>query len=688
MAKKSMVIVESPAKAKTISKFLGKDYSVVSSMGHIIDLPQKKLGIEIENDYKVDLGIIPGKKKLLGDLKKMAKGMDVVYFATDPDREGEAIGWNLKEWLKLKSQEIFRVEFHEITKSAIDAAFKSPRQFDEDKIKAQQARRVLDRLVGYFLSPLLWRKVTRGLSAGRVQSVALRLIVDREREIQAFVPKEYWSIEADFKKKEALSKEDKKVFKASLDKIDSEKIELSAEADASKIVADLKGRDFTVSGVEKSVKNRNPLPPFITSSLQQDSFNKLRYSPVKTMFIAQQLYEGIELGEEGPVGLITYMRTDSTQVAQSAIAEVREYIKSGFGGDYLPEAPRVYKSKKSAQEAHEAIRPTSVAKAPKDIASYLTPEQAKLYELIWKRFMASQMNPSQIELTQVVIKSDKYLFKATGSTVVFNGFATLYKTEEQESEEEDKKNVLPLLKEGDSLELLQLLPSQHYTKSPGRFSEASLIKALEEDGVGRPSTYAPTISTIVNRDYVRREKGYLMPTDLGTKVSELLVSYFPQVMDITFTAHMEEELDMVEDGKANGISILNEFYAPFKEKLDFASKDIVKEVIYSDEKCELCGKPMVVKWGRKGKFLSCSDYPTCKSSKSISSGVKCPAPECGGDLILRRSYRGRSFYGCSNYPKCRFTSRDLPTDKDKNGAAGSSVPQGGTEPQAEPKSEA
>ncbi|MFH0940636.1 MAG: type I DNA topoisomerase [Candidatus Omnitrophota bacterium] len=682
MAKKSMVIVESPAKAKTISKFLGKSYSVVSSMGHIIDLPQKKLGIEVESDYKMNLGVIPGKKKLLTDLKKMAKGMDVIYFATDPDREGEAIGWNLKEWLKLKDQEIFRVEFHEITKSAIDAAFKSPRQFDEDKIKAQQARRVLDRLVGYFLSPLLWRKVTRGLSAGRVQSVALRLVVDREREIQAFVPKEYWSIEADLKKKEALSKEDKKVFEASLDKIDSEKIELLRETDASKVLADLKGKNFTVSSVEKSIKNRNPLPPFITSSLQQDSFNKLRFSPVKTMIIAQQLYEGIELGEEGPVGLITYMRTDSTQVAQSAIAEVREYIKAGFGGDYLPETPRVYKSKKSAQEAHEAIRPTSVVRAPKDIASYLTAEQAKLYELIWKRFVASQMNPAQMELTQVVIKSDKYLFKAIGSTVVFNGFTALYKTEDEEDSDEEKKNVLPSLKEGDHLDLLKVLPFQHFTKPPGRYSEASLIKALEEDGVGRPSTYAPTISTIVNRDYVRREKGYLMPTDLGTKVSELLVKYFPQVMDITFTAHMEEELDMVEDGKANGISILNEFYAPFKEKLDFAASDIVKEVIYSDEKCELCGKPMVVKWGRKGKFLSCSDYPACKSSKSISSGVKCPAPECGGDLILRRSYRGRSFYGCSNYPKCCFTSRDLPTDEIKPEAKSE------VEPQAEPKSEA
>lgn len=657
MSEKSMVIVESPAKAKTISKFLGGDYAVVSSMGHIVDLPQKEFGIDIADQFKTDLVVIPGKKKLLTDLKKMAKTVGTVYFATDPDREGEAIGWNLKEQMKLKSQKILRVEFHEITKSAIQAAFDQPRSFDEDKIKAQQARRILDRIVGYFLSPLLWRKITRGLSAGRVQSVALRLIVDREREIQAFVPQEYWSIEAELKKK---IKDTKKVFTASLEKKDNEKIEITSEAMARQIIDEIAGKDLLITSVDKNNKARHPAPPFITSTLQQDSFNKLRFSATKTMFIAQQLYEGIELGEEGPVGLITYMRTDSLQVAQSAIQEVRSFIQTTYGPAYLPESARVYKSKKLAQEAHEAIRPTLVARAPKDVQSFLTPEQFKLYELIWKRFVASQMNSAQMEVTTAWIQCDKYLFKTTGSRVVFDGFTTLYKTDDEE--EDQGKNALPPLEKDELLTLVQVIPNQHFTKPPARFSEGTLIKALEEDGVGRPSTYAPILGTIVSRDYVRREKGYFMPTELGTKVSDLLVAYFPQVMDITFTAHMEEELDMVEDGKANWVNILNEFYHPFKEKLDFAAGDIKKEVVYSDEICSVCGKPMIVKWGRKGKFLSCSDYPRCKNAKSITSGVKCPQADCGGELILRRSYKGRSFYGCSHYPKCTFTSRDLPTE--------------------------
>lgn len=665
VSQKSLVIVESPTKAKTISKFLGKGFSVISSMGHIVDLPAKKLGIEVENSYKADLVVIPGKKKLLAQLRKLAKDAASVYFATDPDREGEAIGWNLKEWMKLKSQEIYRVEFHEITKSAVEAAFKSPRKFDEDKIKAQQARRILDRLVGYFLSPLLWRKVTRGLSAGRVQSVALRLIVDRERDIQAFKSQEYWSIEAHLKKQGGDLKDKKKTFVAFLEKIDNEKVEMVCQADAQKLVVDIKDKNFSVAAVEKSVRHKNPQAPFITSSLQQDSFHKLRFSPVKTMFIAQQLYEGIELGDEGPVGLITYMRTDSTHVAQSALGEVRSFVERVFGKEYLPPAPRVYKSRKMAQEAHEAVRPTQVERRPEDVAKYLSAEQLKLYELIWKRFVASQMNSAQMEIVSAVISCDRYLFKATGSSIVFPGFTVLYKTEDDEEDGEAQKNTLPSLVPGDPLLLADLISEQHFTKPPARYSEASLIKALEEDGVGRPSTYAPIITTIISRDYVRREKGYLMPTDLGIKVSELLVEYFPQVMDVTFTAHMEEELDMVEEGKANWVHILSEFYTPFKEKLDYASAHIKKEVVYSDETCGLCGKPMVVKWGRKGKFLSCSDYPTCKNAKSISSGVKCPAAGCGGDLILRRSYRGRSFYGCSHYPKCHYTSRDLPTDESK-----------------------
>lgn len=660
MADKSLVIVESPAKARTISKFLGKNFSVVSSMGHIIDLPKKKLGIEIENDYKADFVVIPAKKKLLADLRKKVKAVSNVYFATDPDREGEAIGWNLMERLKITDQKCYRVEFHEITKAAIEAAFKKPRVFNEDKIKAQQARRILDRIVGYFLSPLLWRKVTRGLSAGRVQSVALRLIVDREKEIQVFVPAEYWSITADLKKKDSSLEDGNIVFQASLDKIDGQKIEIKSRAEAAVVIQDLKSKDFIVSDVSKSQKNRNPQAPFITSSLQQESFNKLKFSAVKTMFVAQQLYEGIELGEEGPVGLITYMRTDSTQIAKSAIEEVRAFIGSRYGKEYLPEEERKYKSKKMAQEAHEAIRPTSVSRKPEDVASFLTPEQLKLYDLIWKRFVASQMNSAVMELTTALIQSDKYLFRATGSIVVFDGFTVVYKSQEEESDEVNNKAVFPCLKKDERLEVLKLISDQHFTKPPARYSEGSLIKALEEDGVGRPSTYAPTISTIVSRDYVRREKGYLKPTDLGIKVSDMLVSYFPQIMDISFTAHMEEELDMVEDGRANWVSILKEFYGPFKEKLDYAASSIKKEIVYSDEVCAQCGKPMVIKWGRKGKFLSCSNYPACKYSKSISSGVKCPQEGCTGELILRRSYRGRSFYGCSRYPECTFTSRQLP----------------------------
>ncbi|MDD5020288.1 MAG: type I DNA topoisomerase [Candidatus Omnitrophica bacterium] len=516
MSKKSIVIVESPAKARTISKFLGDNFSVVSSMGHIVDLPQKKLGVEIDKDYKAEYVVIPGKKKLLSELKKNAKTADAVYFATDPDREGEAIGWNLKEWMDLKKQKVFRVEFHEITKAAIDEAFRSPRCFNEDRIRAQQARRILDRIVGYFLSPLLWRKVTRGLSAGRVQSVALRLIVEREKEIQAFVPQEYWSIDAELKKHEGSSRE-KKVFKASLEKIDGRKIQITSEEEARKIVADLEGKDYKVESVDKTTRSRSPLPPFITSTLQQDAFNKLRYSATKTMFIAQQLYEGIEVGEEGPVGLITYMRTDSTQVAQTALKEVRSFISSRYGAPYLPESPRVYKSRKLAQEAHEAIRPTSVQRSPKDMEACLTPEQFKLYELIWKRFVASQMNPAQMEQTSVVILADGYSFKATGSRTVFDGFSVLYKSDE-DAEEESKKE-LPPLAQGELLSLQKLEPGQHFTKPPARYSEGSLIKALEEDGVGRPSTYAPTISTLVSRDYVRREKGYLLPTELGVKVS-------------------------------------------------------------------------------------------------------------------------------------------------------------------------
>ena len=653
---KNLVIVESPAKAKTISKFLGKEFEIVSCMGHIIDLPQKKLGIDVENNYKADYVVIPKKKKLLTELRKKSKGKEKVYFATDPDREGEAIGWNLKEKLKVEEEQSLRVEFHEITERAIKESFVNPREFNKNRIQAQQARRILDRIVGYFLSPLLWKKISRGLSAGRVQSVALKLIVEREREIQKFIPEEFWKVTVELNKKEQNTEQDKINFTARLDKNNNKKLEIKTQEEADALTEGLKKSDFLVNDISLQKKNKSSPAPFITSSLQQDSFNKLGFSATKTMFVAQQLYEGVELGQEGAVGLITYMRTDSTQMAQVAIKELRDYISKEIGKEYLPEKPHVYKSRKMAQEAHEAIRPTDFYREPQKIQNFLSPDQFKLYELIWKRAVASQMKYALYEVMSVEIKAGDFILKASGSKVIFDGFGKLYGIEDAEEE----KEKLPPLSKGDLLNLVNVLPSQHFTKPPGRYSEGSLVKALEEDGVGRPSTYAPVINTITSRDYVRREKGYLHPTELGFKVNDLLVEYFPKIIDIEFTARMEEELDKVEEGNYNWINILNEFYQPFKESLEHAKNTIVKEVIYSEEKCETCGKQMVVKWGRKGRFLSCSDYPRCKFSKSITSGKKCPEPDCGGDLIERRSGKGRTFFGCSNFPKCRFTSSKLP----------------------------
>jgi DNA topoisomerase-1 len=653
---KKLVIVESPAKAKTISKFLDDNFVVVSCMGHIIDLPKKKLGVQVEDNFKADYVVIPGKKKLLSELRKKSKDKDKVYFATDPDREGEAIGWNLKEKLKIKDGKYLRVEFHEITKRAILNSFKEPRDFDINKIQAQQARRILDRIVGYFLSPLLWKKISRGLSAGRVQSIALRLIAEREREIQKFVPEESWKVTAELKKKESESKSEEKSFFARLDKLNEDKCVIKNKEEADAIIDKIKNNIFQVKEIQVQQKKKNPLAPFITSSLQQDAFNKLGFSTTKTMVLAQALYEGIELGEEGAIGLITYMRTDSARIADIAIKELREFISDRYGKEYLPDSPNVYKSRALAQEAHEAIRPTSPSREPQMIKQYLDPDQYKLYELIWKRAVASQMNPAVYELISVDIKSGEFLFRANGSKIVFKGFVLLYSLDD----EEDEKSYLPKLSVDEELDLLNILPSQHFTKPPARYSEGSLVKTLEEDGVGRPSTYAPVIQTIIARDYVRRAKGYLFPTELGFKVNDLLVEYFPIIMNIEFTAQMEEELDRVENGTYNWVNVLNEFYQPFKEKVDFAREHIKKEVVFSEEICEKCGKPMVIKWGRRGKFLSCSDYPRCKFSKSITTGKICPEKDCGGELIERRSSKGKFFYGCSNFPKCRFTSSKLP----------------------------
>jgi DNA topoisomerase-1 len=650
---KSLVIVESPTKAKTISKILGKNFTVLSSMGHLIDLPQKELGVDIEEKFAPRYVIIPGRLKVLAGLKKEGKDKTKIYIATDPDREGEAIGWHIKDRI-FKDKKVSRVVFHEITPAAVEGAFKHPRDFDLKMVEAQAGRRILDRIVGYFLSPLLWKKIVRGLSAGRVQSVALRLIVEREKEIQAFKAKEYWEIEAELSKASGP----KESFSAKLDKFEDKKIEIKNKESADRLVSDIHKQTFVVRDIKKSQKQRYAEPPFITSTLQQEAFNKLRYNATKTMIIAQQLYEGIDIGRDSPVGLITYMRTDSFRVAPDAIKEARQLIGKQFGKDYLPEKPNTYKVRKLAQEAHEAIRPTLISRRAEDLKEYLSPEQYKLYELIYNRFIASQMTPARYEATAVDIQAGRYLFSATGSRLIFDGFSAVYNKNNNE-EEEKGKNIIPPLHKEEVLHLLKLIPSQHFTKPPPRFSDSSLVKALEEDGIGRPSTYAPIIHTLVLRDYVRRLRGYFQPTELGTKVCEMLVEYFPRIMDVKFTALMEEELDEIEEGKLNKIKVLEKFYAPFKESLDFAQDNIKKEVITTDEICANCGKPMVIKWGRRGKFLSCSDYPECKYSKSITSGVKCPEPGCGGELIERRSRRG-FFYGCSHFPKCRFTSKTLP----------------------------
>lgn len=651
MAEKSLVIVESPTKARTISKILGKDFTVVSSMGHIIDLPEKKLGVDIENGFVPEYTVITKQRKTLDSLKKDVKGKTKIYVATDPDREGEAIGWNIKEKLAGKKKiKILRVSFHEITPAAIKAAFASARDFDANMIEAQVGRRILDRIVGYFLSPLLWKKIARGLSAGRVQSVALKLIVDREKDIRKFVPQEYWEIEAQLKK-------EYRQFSAKLEKINEKKAEIKNKAEAEKVAAELKHAAFVVAAVKKTEKKRTPGAPFITSTLQQEAFNKLRFNGSRTMIIAQQLYEGIDIGEENPVGLITYMRTDSPHVASEAIKEVRHHISKKYGPEFLPAEPNVYKVKKLAQEAHEAIRPAMVNKSPESLKDFLSVDQYKLYELIFNRFIASQMTPARMETVSVDIEAGRCIFGASGSRVLFAGWTAVYQDEEEQ--ELKKINELPALAKGEILNLLKLTPSQHFTKPPPRFSDSSLVKALEEDGIGRPSTYAPIIATLILRDYIRRLRGYFHPTELGEKVCEMLSEYFPGIMDMKFTALMEEELDEIEEGRLGRAKVLQDFYAPFKKSLDHAQKHIKKEIVFTKDICSVCGKPMVVKWGRRGKFLSCSDFPRCKNAKSITSGVKCPQPVCGGELIERRSRRG-FFYGCSNYPKCTYISRDLP----------------------------
>ncbi|MFH1790511.1 MAG: type I DNA topoisomerase [Candidatus Omnitrophota bacterium] len=659
---KSLVIVESPAKSKTINKILGKDFSVMSSMGHIVDLPKNKMGIDLEHGFKPEYIVIPDRRKHLAKLKKEARRGDTVYLAPDPDREGEAISWHLKNELG-KNKKVYRVSFDEITERAVKNAFKHPRDIDMNLVKAQQARRILDRIVGYSISPILWRKVTKGLSAGRVQSIAVRLIVDRENEIRAFRPKEYWDIEAVLRKQVHSDHEHHYPFSAKLDRRDDKKLEIPDKEEAEGIIKELQKASFTVRDIKELKKRRNPSAPFTTSKLQQEAFNRLRFPASKTMRVAQTLYEGVTLGKEGEVGLITYMRTDSVKISVDAQKEAGEYILGKFGKRYYPDTPNVYRSKKTAQEAHEAIRPTLPLREPEKVREYLKPEQLKLYELIWNRFISSQMKPALYAITNVSITAGRYLFKASGSTLIFDGYLVLYRDEKDKEE----TNTIPPLKKEEPLDLLKLLPNQHFTKPPARYSDATLVKALEEKGVGRPSTYAPTISTICARNYVKRIVGYLQPTELGEAVTNLLVKHFPQILDIKFTAEMEDQLDDIEQDKVNWVDVLKKFYDPFAKAVEIAKtemQNVRREGIKTDEFCPECGKPMIIKWGRKGRFMSCSAFPECRFAKSITTGVKCPQEGCEGELIERRSTRG-VFYGCTKYPACKFTSRRLPKEPGK-----------------------
>lgn len=651
----ALVIVESPAKAKTIGKFLGKNYKVKASMGHVRDLPKSQIGVDIENNYEPKYITIRGKGKLLDELKKDAKKADKIFLATDPDREGEAISWHLSTVLGIDKDSNCRIEFHEITKNAIKDAVKKARPINGDLVHAQQARRILDRLVGYEISPILWRKVKWGLSAGRVQSVAVRLICDRENEIREFVKEEYWSVTA-------LLKSGSKVFEGKLLSKAGEKLSLTNEEQVSGILKDLEDANFLIKDIKKQEKKKNPLPPFTTSTLQQEAYKKLNFTTKKTMSIAQQLYEGIDIKKEGTVGLITYMRTDSVKISEEAEKAAKDYIGEKYGEEYTPKNKREYKSKGNAQEAHEAIRPTSILRHPDEIKESLTNDQYKLYKLIWSRFTASQMAEAVYDTVSADITAKDYLFKASGSTIKFPGFLVAYDIEEEESKK------LPELEVGKNVEKKDIEPKQHFTQPPPRYTEATLVKALEENGIGRPSTYAPIISTLTDRGYVVKEKKALAPTELGEVVTELLKDYFKDIVDIEFTAEMEKKLDEIEDGKEEWVSVVAEFFEPIKELIKVAEEQIGKisleePVEETDIPCDKCGKNMVIKRGRYGKFLACPAYPECKNTKPIVEDIGVGCPKCDGKIVVRRSKKGRVFYGCNNYPQCNFVSWEKPTER-------------------------
>ncbi len=698
---KNLVIVESPAKAKTINKYLGREYAVLSSMGHVRDLPKNKLGIDLEKDFEAHYVPIPGKAKVLAKIKEAAAKADRVFLATDPDREGEAIAWHIASQLSGRKK-LSRALFYEITKESVKSGIAHPRAIDQKKVDAQQARRALDRIVGYQVSPFLWKTVHRGLSAGRVQTVALRLISEREQEIRAFVPQEYWTVAARLRGAQGDP------FEAQLSKIDGKKAAVKDQPAVDRIKADLAAAEFAIAKIDVRDKRRSPYPPFITSTLQQAAFRAFGYSAQKTMVLAQQLYEGIDLGEEGAVGLITYMRTDAVRLAPEAVEGVRAHIMSAYGPEYLPAEPLHYKSRKSAQEGHEAIRPTSAGRTPESVRQFLTPDQFKVYGLIYSRFLACQMTPAVYHTTAVDIASGIYLFRATGSQLKFNGFLAAYGVQEDDAGEYADTGSLPELAVGERISLLELLPKQHFTEPPARFNEASLIKTLEAQGIGRPSTYATIISTIIDRDYVAKENNQLKPSELGMVVSGILVKKFPHIFQVQFTADMETELDKIEQGSLDRVRVLKDFYGPFAKDLKKAesTKDELKKSLQetTDQKCPECQSPVVIKWGRYGKFyacsnypeckytkplegeqdepvtetcdkcggpmkikrgrfgkfLACANYPDCKSVKPLTTGVACPEPGCAGQLTSRRTKRGKAFYSCSRYPDCKYAIWNKP----------------------------
>ncbi|URN93397.1 MAG: type I DNA topoisomerase [Candidatus Pristimantibacillus lignocellulolyticus] len=656
----SLVIVESPAKAKTIGKYLGSKYIVKASMGHIRDLPKSQIGVEVENDFNPKYITIRGKGSVLKELKDASKKVKKVYLAADPDREGEAIAWHLAHYLDIDETDSCRVVFNEITKQAVKDAFKTPRAINMDLVNAQQARRILDRLVGYKISPLLWKKVKKGLSAGRVQSVTVKMIIDRENEIDAFIPEEYWSITAKLEHQ-------KQNFEAKFYGLNGKKKELANQAEVDEVLAAMANDKFTVAEVKEKERLRNPSPPFITSSLQQEAARKLGFRASKTMSVAQQLYEGVELGKEGTVGLITYMRTDSTRISPIAQEEAREYVTNKYGATYIPDEPRQYLKKNSnSQDAHEAIRPTSILRDPETMKPFLSRDQFRLYKLVWDRFASSQMSSAVLDTMTVDFNSGSATFRATGSKIKFAGFMKVY-VEGNDDDTVEEYTLLPALSVGEKLDPEAIDPKQHFTQPPPRFTEARLVKALEELGIGRPSTYAPTLETVQKRGYVALEEKKFFPTELGELVIQLMEEFFPEILNAEFTANMEGNLDHVEEGTQDWVKILADFYETFEKRLEVAEEEMKEIEIQdevSDELCEKCGKPLVYKMGRFGRFLACSGFPDCRNTKPIVKDIGVTCPKCNkGHIVERRSKKGRIFFGCDSYPECDYVSWDKPTNK-------------------------